>query len=58
MLVQFKHFFFSASRANLVWMHTKGKAIFIKEVPTLPLQTNHFWLVLQLKTYRKKGVEE
>lgn len=57
MFVQFK-LFFSASRVNHVWMHTKGKAIFIKEVPTLPLQTNHFWLVLQLQTYRKKGVEE
>lgn len=46
--------FFSASGGNRVWIHTKGKAIFIKEVPTLPLQTNHSWLGLQLQPYRKE----
>jgi len=58
LVVQLRHFFFPASRGNGVWIHTQGKAIFIKEVPTLPLQTNHSWLVLQLQPYRKEGGEE
>lgn len=39
----------------MVWIHMKGKAIFIKEVPTLPLQTDHSWLVLQLQLYQEGG---
>lgn len=47
--------FFPASGGNRVWIHTKGKAIFIKEVPTLPFQTNHSWLLLQLQLYCKEA---
>lgn len=36
----------------------KGKTIFIKEVPTLPVQTNHSLLFLQLQLYRKEEEKE
>lgn len=55
LIAQFKHSFFLPVEETMVWIHMKGKAIFIKEVPTLPLQTDHSWLVLQLQLYQEGG---